>query len=110
GGEETIGVLVPDVGGGFGSKGTLPIETPIVALAALQLARPVKWAEDRLENFLSAPQGRGVRGAVELAFDGDGRLLALRARLLADLGAYLAPSTAIPPHTLAMLLHGADAI
>ena len=60
-------MLVPDVGGGFGSKGTLPVETPLVALAALELGRPVKWAEDRRENFLSAPQGRGLRGAVELA-------------------------------------------
>ena len=37
-------------------------ETPLVALAALKLGRPVKWVEDRRENFLSAPQGRGVRG------------------------------------------------
>ncbi len=108
--EESIRVIVPDVGGGFGSKGTLPVEAPLVALAALQLARPVKWAEDRLENFLAAPQGRGVRAAVELALDGDGRVLALRARLLADLGAYLLPSTAIPPHTMAMLLGGCYAI
>jgi aerobic carbon-monoxide dehydrogenase large subunit len=108
--EDSIRVLVPDVGGGFGSKGTLPVETPLVALAALQLARPVKWAEDRLENFLAAPQGRGVRAAVELALDREGRILALRARLLADLGAYLLPSTAIPPHTMAMLLGGCYAI
>jgi carbon-monoxide dehydrogenase large subunit len=108
--EGSIRVLVPDVGGGFGSKGTLAIETPLVALAALQLARPVKWAEDRLENFLAAPQGRGVRAAVELALDGSGRVLALRARLLADLGAYLLPSTAIPPHTMAMLMSGCYAI
>jgi len=108
--EDSIRVLVPDVGGGFGSKGTLAVETPLVALAALQLARPVKWAEDRLENFLAAPQGRGVRAAVELALDGDGRVLALRARLLADLGAYLLPSTVIPPHTMAMLLGGCYAI
>ena len=70
----------------------------------------MKWAEDRLENFLAAPQGRGVRAAVELALDADGRVLALRARLLADLGAYLLPSTAIPPHTMAMLLSGCYAI
>src|SRR5262249_28067448 len=90
--------------------GTLPVEAPVVALAALQLARPVKWAEDRLENFLAAPQGRGVRGAVELALDRSGRGLALRARLLADLGAYLLPSAGIPPHTMAMLLGGCYAI
>ncbi len=104
--EDTIRVLIPDVGGGFGSKGTLPVETPLVALAAIALGRPVKWTEDRHESFLSSPQGRGVRGAVELALDAGGRILALRARLLADVGAYLAPSTAIPPHTMGMLMCG----
>ncbi len=49
------------------------VETPLVALAAETLGRPVKWAEDRRENFLAAPQGRGQRAAVELALDGDGR-------------------------------------
>ena len=101
-----IRVRVPDVGGAFGSKGTLPVETPVVALAAERLGRPVKWAEDRYENFVSAPQGRGQRGALELALDADGRILALRGRILADLGAYLLPSTPIPPHTTAMLLSG----
>ena len=46
-----------DVGGGFGSKGTLGVETPLVALAALELGRPVKWAEDRRENFLVGAAG-----------------------------------------------------
>jgi aerobic carbon-monoxide dehydrogenase large subunit len=105
--ESSLRVRVPDVGGAFGSKGVLPVETALVALAALELGRPVKWVEDRRENFLAAPQGRGARGAVELALDADGRFLALRGRLLADLGAYLLPSTAIPAHTMAMLLPGA---
>ena len=104
--ESTLRVRVPDVGGAFGSKGTLPVETPVVALAAERLGRPVKWAEDRYENFVSAPQGRGQRGALELALDAEGTILALRGRILADLGAYLLPSTAIPPHTTAMLLSG----
>ena len=99
-------VRVPDVGGAFGSKGTLPVETPVVALAAERLGRPVKWAEDRYENFVSAPQGRGQRGALELALDADGRSSRCAAGILADLGAYLLPSTAIPPHTTAMLLSG----
>ena len=108
--ESAIRVLVPEVGGAFGSKGTLPVETTLVALATLRLGRPVKWVEDRRESFLSSPQGRGMRGAVELALDADGRMLGLRARLLADLGAYLLPSTAIPPHTAAMGMGGAYAL
>lgn len=108
--EDSIRVVVPDVGGGFSSKGTLPVEAAVAAFAAVELGRPVRWTEDRRENALSAPQGRGVRAAVELALDADGRILALRGRVLADLGAYLLPSTAIPPHTIAMSLAGAYAV
>jgi carbon-monoxide dehydrogenase large subunit len=104
--EDAIHVIVPDVGGAFGSKGALAPEAAVVAVAAMDLGRPCKWAEDRWENFVAAYQGRGVRAEVELALDGDGRMLALRARLIADLGAYLLPSTAIPPHTMAMLMTG----
>jgi aerobic carbon-monoxide dehydrogenase large subunit len=103
---ETIRVVVPDVGGAFGSKGVPAPETAVVAVAALRLGRPVKWAEDRLENFLAAYQGRGLHADVELALARDGRMLAIRARLVADLGGYLIPTTAIPPHTTAMLMCG----
>jgi carbon-monoxide dehydrogenase large subunit len=108
--EETIRVLVPDVGGAFGSKGTLPVETPLVALAAIRLGRPVKWIEDRRENLLCSPQARGARGAIELALDAEGRILGVRAALLADLGAYLLPNSAIPAHTMAMQIGGCYAI
>jgi len=103
--EDSLRVIVPDVGGG--PKNTLPVEAPLVAYAARQLQQPVKWAEDRRENELAAPQASGLQGALELAFDAGGRLLALRGRILADLGAYLLPSTAFPPHAAAMLLSGA---
>jgi aerobic carbon-monoxide dehydrogenase large subunit len=81
-------------------------EVAAVAVAAIELGRPVKWVEDRLENFVSAYQGRGIEGELELALSSDGRMLAIRARLLADLGAYLLSTTAIPPHTAAMLITG----
>jgi carbon-monoxide dehydrogenase large subunit len=80
------------------------------AAAALHLGRPVKWAEDRFENFLAAYQGRGMEAEVELALDRDGRMLAVRARIVADLGAYLYANTAAPPHTTAMLMCGCYAI
>lgn len=104
--EERIRVVAPDVGGAFGSKGVIAPEVAAVALAAIDTGRPVKWVEDRRENFLAAYQGRGIEGELELAFDGEGRMLALRARLRADLGAYLLSTTAIPPHTAAMLMTG----
>ncbi len=103
---ERIRVAVPDVGGAFGSKGVIAVEAVTVALAAIELARPVKWVEDRVENFLGAYQGRGVQASVELALDAGGRMLAVRASILADLGAYLLPTTAVPPHTTAMLMTG----
>jgi len=99
-------VIVPDVGGAFGSKGVIPAEAVVVAVAAMELGIPVKWVEDRTENFLAAYQGRGIEGELELALSTDGRMLALRARLTADLGAYLLPTTAVPPHTTATLLTG----
>jgi carbon-monoxide dehydrogenase large subunit len=104
--QDTIRVIVPDVGGAFGSKGVVAPESAAVAIAAIDLARPVKWAEDRLENFLAAYQGRGVEVDVELALDADGRMLALRARIFADLGGYLLTTTAVPSHTTAMLMTG----
>ena len=103
---ERIRVVIPDVGGAFGSKGVIAVEAVTVALAAMELGRPLKWVEDRVENFLGAYQGRGVEASVELALDAGGRILALRASILADLGAYLLPTTAIPPHTTAMLMTG----
>jgi carbon-monoxide dehydrogenase large subunit len=107
---ESIEVIVPDVGGAFGSKGPLSPEAAVVAVLARQLGRPVKWVEDRSENFLSAYQGRGIQAEVELALDGDGRMLALRAHILADLGAYLMPATGIPPRTMGTLMTGCYAI
>jgi carbon-monoxide dehydrogenase large subunit len=108
--DDTIRIVVPEVGGAFGSKGVVGAEVAAVAAAAIELGRPVKWIEDRLENFLAAYQGRGMEADVELALDGGGRMLAVRARLWADLGAYLYTTTAIPPHTCAMLMCGTYAI
>jgi carbon-monoxide dehydrogenase large subunit len=105
-----VEVRVPDVGGAFGSKGVAAPETVALAAAALRLGRALCWTEDRAENFLAAYQGRGVEGDVELALDADGRMLAVRARLYADLGAYLVQTTAVPPHTTAMLMTGCYAI
>jgi carbon-monoxide dehydrogenase large subunit len=102
----SIRVIVPEVGGAFGSKGTLAPEAAVAALAAMTIGHPVKWIEDRSENFLAAYQGRGQDADVELAVNADGRFLAVRARVVADLGAYLYPTTAVVPVTSAMLVTG----
>ncbi|HET8607344.1 MAG TPA: xanthine dehydrogenase family protein molybdopterin-binding subunit [Gaiellaceae bacterium] len=109
-GRDDVEVVVPDVGGAFGSKGAIAPEYAATALCAAALGRPVKWTEDRLENFLAAYQGRGLEADVELAVDGEGRFLAIRARLYADAGAYLYPTTPTPGQTTANLLCGCYAI
>ncbi len=103
---DSIHLIVPDVGGAFGSKGVIAPEVAAVAAAAIRLGAPVKWAEDRLENLVGAYQGRGIEGELELALDADGRILGLRARLWADLGGYLLTTTPVPPHTAATLIAG----
>ena len=103
---EHLRVVVPDVGGAFGSKGVIPVEAVVAAVASIDLGRPVKWVEDRGESFLAAYQGRGIEGELELALDADGGMLGLRGKLTADLGAYLLSTTAIPPRTAGVLLTG----
>jgi carbon-monoxide dehydrogenase large subunit len=107
---ERLRIVVPDVGGAFGSKGVPQAESAAVALAALFLGRPVKWAEARTESSLSVYQGRGADVDAELALDAEGRMLALRARYLGDLGAYLYSTTTVAPQTAGMLLTGCYAI
>jgi carbon-monoxide dehydrogenase large subunit len=104
--EDRIRVIIPDVGGAFGVKGALPVEIAVIADAAMRLRRPIRWIEDRRENLLGTYQGRGLDADVEMALDGSGRILALRAHLIADFGAYLLPPTAVPSITTGMLLTG----
>jgi aerobic carbon-monoxide dehydrogenase large subunit len=103
---DRLRIIVPDVGGAFGSKGVPQAETVAVALAALRFGRPVKWAETRTESTLAVYQGRGQQIEAELALDEDGRMLALRARVVADLGAFLYSTTPVAPLTCAQLLAG----
>jgi carbon-monoxide dehydrogenase large subunit len=105
--DDRIRVIVPDVGGAFGAKGHVPPEVIAAAHLAVRTGRPVKWVEDRRDNLAAMYQGRGLVADVEAACDASGRMLALRVRLVADLGAYLYPPTAQVPVTTAMLLTGA---
>ncbi|MEO8279139.1 MAG: xanthine dehydrogenase family protein molybdopterin-binding subunit [Ideonella sp.] len=86
--DDQIRVTVGDVGGGFGMKGAIHPEDIVVAYAAWLLKRPVKWCSQRLEDFISAVHGRDVRSLAELALDADGRVLALRMKSQANIGAY----------------------
>lgn len=86
---EAIRVSAPDVGGGFGIKNCLYPEWILLLWAARKLGRPVKWVEDRAEDFLSAAQGRDNVSRGRLALDADGRFLALDVSTVAGLGAYV---------------------
>ncbi|SED43813.1 carbon-monoxide dehydrogenase large subunit [Rhizobiales bacterium GAS191] len=85
---QKVRVVVDDVGGGFGMKTGLYPEDIVVAYAARQLQRPVRWTAERIEEFLAATHGRDVESRAELALDGDGKVLAYRVRSLANMGAY----------------------
>ncbi len=87
--EERFRVVTPDVGGGFGMKLFLYAEHVLTCYAARRLGRPVKWASERSEAFLSDTHGRDNITQGEIALDKDGHFLALRTRNVANMGAYL---------------------
>ncbi|HET8528744.1 MAG TPA: xanthine dehydrogenase family protein molybdopterin-binding subunit [Gaiellaceae bacterium] len=101
---ESVRVIAPDVGGGFGGKGVLYPEDLLVAVGAIRLGRPLKWVEDRLEHMQSAIHAREQVHEIELAFDEEGRILALRDHILVDTGAYNPLGLVIPYNTIAHLM------
>jgi carbon-monoxide dehydrogenase large subunit len=85
---DQVRVTVGDVGGGFGMKTGIYPEDAATAWAAWTLKRPVKWVPDRSEEFLSSTHGRDQRALASMALAADGRILALRLRTRANVGAY----------------------
>jgi aerobic carbon-monoxide dehydrogenase large subunit len=83
-----VRVVAPDVGGGFGGKGSLYPEEVFVCAAARRLGRAVKWTGDRMEDLLANSQGFDEIVDAEMALDGEGRITALRAEVIGDIGAY----------------------
>jgi carbon-monoxide dehydrogenase large subunit len=93
---ESIRVIAPFVGGGFGTKAPFYPEEAVIPAAAIRLGRPVKWQEDRREHFVSATQERDQYWKVAIAVDRDGRILGLRGTMLHDTGAYLPWGIIVP--------------
>ena len=85
---EQVQVVVGDVGGGFGMKTGIYPEDVVVAHAARALGRNVRWQAERSEDFVSAVHGRDLMSHAELALDSAGKVLALRVRSIANVGAY----------------------
>jgi len=94
---ERFRVVTNDVGGGFGMKIFLYPEQVLTCYAARKLGRPVKWTSDRSEAFMSDTHGRDNLTVGEMAIDDAGKVLALRSRNVANMGAYLSTfAPAIP--------------
>src|SRR6185437_5216296 len=95
--ENQLRVISPDVGGGFGMKGSAFPELGLVLWAARRLGRPVRWLCERSESFLADHHARDNVSEVALALDENGKFLALRVNTIANLGAYLASNGTLVP-------------
>ncbi len=105
--EHKLRVIAPDVGGGFGSKIFIYPEEVVCLWAARKVGRPVKWTADRTESFLTDCHGRDHVTHAELALDSNGKMLALRAKTIANLGAYMSTfSSSVPTYLYGTLLSG----
>jgi carbon-monoxide dehydrogenase large subunit len=105
-GQDQVRAIAPEVGGGFGAKINIYPEEYVAAVVSKRLGLPVKWIEDRSEAFVATTHGRDIIGYVELAARRDGKVLGIKLRLIADIGAYNMLLTASIP-TLTMLMANA---
>jgi aerobic carbon-monoxide dehydrogenase large subunit len=98
---DQVRVIVPDVGGGFGAKGVVSAEELTVAALASRLGEPVRWSEDRAEQFVSAIHARDQTHRISVAADGDGILRGLRDDFIVDCGAFDPFGKSVPYNTAA---------
>jgi carbon-monoxide dehydrogenase large subunit len=105
--EHKIRVIAPAVGGGFGSKLNVYAEELIAFAVATRTGLPARWTESRSENAHATIQGRGQIQDIELAADAEGKISAVRVKLIADMGAYLQLVTPGIPLLGAFVYHGA---
>ena len=97
---DNLRVIAPWVGGGFGPKAGLYIEYILCGKAAQQLNQPVRWAEQRGEKMVSMAQGRAMVMNAEMGVNKDGSIVGLKARVVADAGAYPAIGAVLPMLTM----------
>jgi carbon-monoxide dehydrogenase large subunit len=103
--ERQVRVIAPFIGGGFGPKIMMFYqEEVLVPWAAMKLNRPVKWIEDRAENFVATTHERGQIHDAEIAFDSDGHILGVHDIFLHDTGAYAPYGLTVPLNSQANVL------
>ena len=85
--EGKLRVVAPEVGGGFGVKADLYADEVLTCFVSMKIGKPVKWVETRRENFVATIQGRGHADFYEIAAKRDGTILAIRVKLIQDMGA-----------------------
>ena len=100
--KDTIHLITPQVGGGFGGKAGIQHEYTVVAAAARQLGRPVMWVPTRSEDMMAMPHSRGQVQYAELGVQADGTFTGLKVRLVGDGGAYPGMGAALPGGTRRM--------
>ena len=105
-GEDQIHFIEGDVGGGFGSRGEFYPEDFLVPFLARRLRRPVRWIEDRREHFLSINHSRQQHWDLAIGCDRDGRLLAIDAAFVNDMGAYIRTHGTMVPSSSAAHVPG----
>jgi aerobic carbon-monoxide dehydrogenase large subunit len=105
-GQDQVRAIAPEVGGGFGAKINIYAEEYVAAAVAKKLGLAVKWIEDRSEAFVATIHGRDILCYLDLAAKRDGKVLGMKMRLIADIGAYNMLLTAAIP-TLTMLMANA---
>ncbi|HTP23409.1 MAG TPA: xanthine dehydrogenase family protein molybdopterin-binding subunit [Solirubrobacteraceae bacterium] len=98
---ESVRVVAPDVGGGFGAKG-IAVEDVLVGWAARATGRPIRWTETRSENMVAMHHGRASHMEFELGSRSDGKIDALRLNIVADAGAYPGIGAFLPNLTAMM--------
>jgi carbon-monoxide dehydrogenase large subunit len=104
--ESCVELVEVDVGGSFGVRGEFYPEDFLIPFAAMRLGRPVMWIEGRREHLLAANHSREIECELEIAARRDGTILGLRARIVADMGAYARTNGGVVPAKAAQFLPG----
>ncbi|MCB9430745.1 MAG: xanthine dehydrogenase family protein molybdopterin-binding subunit [Ardenticatenaceae bacterium] len=107
---DQLRVIAPEVGGGFGVKGSVYGEEIIATYLSRQMGKPIKWVATRSEDYVSTYHGRGQTDVIRLAADENGRFLAADLQILFDCGGYYSGIAPIIPTLTVLMMCGVYAM